>query len=80
MARCIALRAAATSSCAFGSITHDSPSCKCCRRSFDVKVVPVCMQGTTTNGDYLLPFRTGAFLAGVPLQPVLLQYGKVGRG
>lgn len=36
-------------------------------------------QGTTTNGDYLLPFKTGAFLAGKPVQPVILRYGKVGR-
>ena len=34
------------------------------------------MQGTTTNGDYLLPFKTGAFLAGAPVQPVVLKYGK----
>lgn len=32
------------------------------------------LQGTTTNGNYLLPFRTGAFVAGLPVQPVLLQY------
>ncbi|CAM6107605.1 unnamed protein product [Calypogeia fissa] len=31
-------------------------------------------EGTTTNGDYLLPFKTGAFLAGTPIQPVLLKY------
>ena len=36
------------------------------------------MQGTTTNGDYLLGFRKGAFLAGAPVQPVILRYGKVG--
>ncbi len=35
------------------------------------------MQGTTTNGDFLLPFKTGAFLAGAPVQPVILKYGKV---
>ena len=35
-------------------------------------------QGTTTNGEYLLPFKTGAFLAGAPVQPVILCYGKVG--
>lgn len=35
------------------------------------------MQGTTTNGKYLLPFRTGAFVAGVPVQPVLLNYPAV---
>lgn len=31
-------------------------------------------EGTTTNGDYLLPFKTGAFLARAPLQPVILRY------
>jgi len=34
------------------------------------------VQGTTTNGRYLLPFRTGAFLAGVPVQPVIIKYGQ----
>lgn len=33
-------------------------------------------EGTTTNNSYLLPFKTGAFLAGVPLQPVLIHYEK----
>ena len=32
-------------------------------------------EGTTTNNAYLLPFKTGAFLSGVPVQPVLLRYG-----
>ena len=32
------------------------------------------LEGTTTNGFYLLPFKTGAFLAGVPVQPVILKY------
>ncbi|XP_039061709.1 lysophospholipid acyltransferase LPEAT1-like [Hibiscus syriacus] len=31
-------------------------------------------EGTTTNGDYLLPFKTGAFLAGAPMVPVILRY------
>ena len=31
-------------------------------------------EGTTTNGFYLLPFKTGAFLAGTPIQPVILRY------
>lgn len=35
------------------------------------------MQGTTTNGDYMLDFRKGAFLAGAPVQPVILDYGHV---
>nr|XP_043635745.1 lysophospholipid acyltransferase LPEAT1-like isoform X2 [Erigeron canadensis] len=31
-------------------------------------------EGTTTNGDYLLPFKTGAFLAKAPVLPVILKY------
>ncbi|XP_051565816.1 lysophospholipid acyltransferase LPCAT4-like [Myxocyprinus asiaticus] len=31
-------------------------------------------EGTTTNGRSLIKFKPGAFLAGVPIQPVLLHY------
>ncbi|CAN9509566.1 unnamed protein product [Ophioblennius macclurei] len=31
-------------------------------------------EGTTTNGQVLIKFKRGAFLAGVPVQPVLLRY------
>ncbi|KAF5747097.1 lysophospholipid acyltransferase LPEAT1 isoform X2 [Tripterygium wilfordii] len=31
-------------------------------------------EGTTTNGDYILPFKTGAFLARAPVRPVILRY------
>ncbi|KAJ0978582.1 hypothetical protein J5N97_014056 [Dioscorea zingiberensis] len=31
-------------------------------------------EGTTTNGDFLLPFKTGAFLAKAPVLPVILRY------
>ncbi|CAL0327031.1 unnamed protein product [Lupinus luteus] len=31
-------------------------------------------EGTTTNGDFLLPFKTGGFLAQAPVQPVILKY------
>ncbi|XP_028993638.1 lysophospholipid acyltransferase LPCAT4 isoform X1 [Betta splendens] len=31
-------------------------------------------EGTTTNGKVLIKFKPGAFLAGVPVQPVLLHY------
>ncbi|KAM3857338.1 lysophospholipid acyltransferase LPCAT4 [Diretmus argenteus] len=31
-------------------------------------------EGTTTNGSVLIKFKPGAFLAGVPVQPVLLHY------
>lgn len=31
-------------------------------------------EGTTTNGRYLLPFKTGAFLAGTPVKPYYLHF------
>ena len=31
-------------------------------------------EGTTTNGEFLLPFKTGGFLAKAPVLPVILQY------
>eukprot|EP00850_Spirogloea_muscicola_P006271 SM000029S10566 [mRNA] locus=s29:899788:902435:+ [translate_table: standard] len=31
-------------------------------------------EGTTTNGAYLLPFKTGAFVGHAPVQPMLLKY------
>lgn len=31
-------------------------------------------EGTTTNGGYLLPFKTGAFRARTPVQPVIVKY------
>lgn len=34
----------------------------------------LCTEGTTTNGDFLLPFKTGAFLAKAPVLPVILRY------
>lgn len=36
-------------------------------------------EGTTTNNSCLLPFKTGAFLAGLPVKPVVIKYGKVSR-
>ncbi|XAR64110.1 Plasmalogen synthase [Bertholletia excelsa] len=41
------------------------------------KSAPIMMlfpEGTTTNGDYLLPFKTGAFLPKAPVLPVILRY------
>lgn len=35
-------------------------------------------EGTTTNGRLLLRFRTGAFVAGLPVSPVVLSYGTPG--
>lgn len=37
-------------------------------------IVNFTAEGTTTNGDFLLPFKTGAFLARVPVLPVILRY------
>lgn len=36
--------------------------------------VAIFPEGTTTNGDHLLKFRTGAFIAGTPVVPVLIRY------
>lgn len=43
-------------------------------RDKDAPLMMLFPEGTTTNGDYLLPFKTGAFLSGTPVQPVLLKY------
>ncbi|CAN8233611.1 unnamed protein product [Cochlearia groenlandica] len=47
------------------------------REAYKNKSAPPIMlypEGTTTNGDYLLTFKTGAFLAGTPVLPVILKY------
>ncbi|KAL5780449.1 hypothetical protein ACOSQ2_011186 [Xanthoceras sorbifolium] len=47
------------------------------REAHQDKSAPMMMlfpEGTTTNGDFLLPFKTGAFLARVPVLPVILRY------
>ncbi len=31
-------------------------------------------EGTTTNGQAVLPFKTGAFKPGMPVQPVVIRY------
>jgi 1-acyl-sn-glycerol-3-phosphate acyltransferase len=47
-----------------------------CRRSTTQGWPPLCIfpEGTTINGTALLQFRTGAFQAGVPVQPVTVKY------
>ena len=40
----------------------------------DFLSIMMCAEGTTTNGSYLLPFKTGAFLARIPVQPIILKY------
>ncbi|XP_068313339.1 lysophospholipid acyltransferase LPEAT1-like isoform X1 [Pyrus communis] len=37
-------------------------------------IVNLSTEGTTTNGDFLLPFKTGAFLAKAPVLPVIIRY------
>ncbi|OMO87623.1 Phospholipid/glycerol acyltransferase [Corchorus capsularis] len=47
------------------------------REAHQNKSAPMMMlfpEGTTTNGDFLLPFKTGAFLASAPVLPVILRY------
>uniref|UniRef100_A0A7N0V5Y1 Phospholipid/glycerol acyltransferase domain-containing protein n=1 Tax=Kalanchoe fedtschenkoi TaxID=63787 RepID=A0A7N0V5Y1_KALFE len=47
------------------------------RKAHQNKDSPMMMlfpEGTTTNGDYLLPFKTGAFLSKAPVLPVILRY------
>ncbi|GIL76376.1 hypothetical protein Vretifemale_5945, partial [Volvox reticuliferus] len=36
-------------------------------------------EGTTTNNRYIMPFKRGAFVAGVPVQPLVLKYDTSGR-
>ncbi|MCO5574882.1 hypothetical protein L7F22_028676 [Adiantum nelumboides] len=51
--------------------------CERLRTAANDKEAPMMLlfpEGTTTNGDYLLPFKTGAFVAGTPVQPVILKY------
>ena len=38
------------------------------------KPVAVFAEGTTSNGEYLLPFKRGAFLASVPVRPLVVVY------
>ncbi|GAB4852051.1 Lysophospholipid acyltransferase lpeat1 [Ancistrocladus abbreviatus] len=47
------------------------------KEAHESKHAPVMMlfpEGTTTNGNFLLPFKTGAFLAKSPVLPVILRY------
>ncbi|XP_010684033.2 lysophospholipid acyltransferase LPEAT1 isoform X1 [Beta vulgaris subsp. vulgaris] len=47
------------------------------KEAHDISDAPLMLifpEGTTTNGNFLLPFKTGAFLAGAPVLPVILRY------
>ncbi|XP_047308167.1 lysophospholipid acyltransferase LPEAT1-like isoform X2 [Impatiens glandulifera] len=40
----------------------------------DAPLILLFPEGTTTNGNYLLPFKTGAFIAKAPVRPLILRY------
>jgi len=46
------------------------------KRASDYRYPPVVIfpEGTTTNGKFLIPFKTGAFVAGKPVKPVAIRY------
>ena len=56
--------------------SRDSVVQEICRRATDADwpQLGIFPEGTTVNGSALLEFRTGAFQAGVPVQPVTVQY------
>ncbi|XP_004499133.1 lysophospholipid acyltransferase LPEAT1-like isoform X2 [Cicer arietinum] len=43
-------------------------------RNTSAPVMMLFPEGTTTNGEYLLPFKSGGFLANAPVLPVILNY------
>ncbi|KAG9150395.1 hypothetical protein Leryth_014575 [Lithospermum erythrorhizon] len=44
------------------------------QQNFDAPNMMLFPEGTTTNGNFLLPFKTGAFLAKAPVLPILLRF------
>jgi len=42
--------------------------------NFDGQRLPIFPEGTTTNGSFLIHFRTGAFAPGFPVQPVIIRF------
>lgn len=49
---------------------------RCKLASCDTSFPPIAIfpEGTTSNGKFLLKFRTGAFLTGSPVRPILIRY------
>ena len=60
-----------------GAIVKERISCAARGEAEGERPMLLFPEGTTTNGLYLLPFKSGAFLAGCALQPVILQYQQV---
>jgi hypothetical protein len=58
------------------ALKNNMQSCVSVLATCSAHVWCVMAQGTTTNGKCLLPFKSGAFLAGAPVQPVILRYGE----
>ena len=42
--------------------------------------VVVFPEGTTTNGECVIHFKSGAFQPGLPVQPMLIKYAQVEQG
>ena len=74
--------ASRASGCAFvkgvGTIVKERISSAGRGEAGDQRPMLLFPEGTTTNGRYLLPFKSGAFLAGYPVQPVILHYQQAG--
>ncbi|KAK2452421.1 Lysophospholipid acyltransferase lpeat1 [Trifolium repens] len=43
-------------------------------RNTSAPIMMLFPEGTTTNGEYILPFKSGGFLASAPVLPVILNY------
>ena len=50
---------------------HENTNCKGC--SLCISNMCIFPEGTTTNGNDLLMFRTGVFNAGLPIRPVVIK-------
>ncbi|KAJ8908274.1 hypothetical protein NDN08_008365 [Rhodosorus marinus] len=47
---------------------------ECLARGERVLPLHLFPEGTTSNGEFLLPFKTGGFVSGTPVQPVIIRY------
>lgn len=56
------------------SVTEELSKRQALAAKGDLPHVAIFPEGTTTNGRYLLKFKTGAFVSGKPVAPVLIRY------